>query len=244
MRTAAYENFYQKLLATTKCIDINEIEKYISNSTANDAYLINRQLYKANNLLEERYKRYGVLTEGDDMEAIRKGYYDLGKISLTLKDVQRKIALFKIDKESEMGIQIEKDWDNVVFFLFYLLQLENMNLITYIRLLEEMIEDVNASKDDKKKKKASTKKSNKQETKLVNNSLNYIPNDFMTVEDICIMLRLSKRKIYLMASDREIPHYKLDPNKKGRLYFSRSEIEAWLKRNRIGTTEEFCRQFD
>ena len=151
MRTAAYENFYQKLLATTKCIDINEIEKYISNSTANDAYLINRQLYKANNLLEERYKRYGVLTEGDDMEAIRKGYYDLGKISLTLKDVQRKIALFKIDKESEMGIQIEKDWDNVVFLLQDLLQLENMNLITYIRLLEERLEDVNASKDDKKK---------------------------------------------------------------------------------------------
>ena len=52
MRTAAYENFYQKLLATTKCIDINEIEKYISNSTANDAYLINRQLYNAKNLLE------------------------------------------------------------------------------------------------------------------------------------------------------------------------------------------------
>lgn len=44
MRTTAYENFYQKLIATTKCLDVNDIEKYISRNTSNDIYLINKQI--------------------------------------------------------------------------------------------------------------------------------------------------------------------------------------------------------
>lgn len=242
MRTAMYENFYQKLLATTKCLDINEIEKYINKSTSNDINLINKQIEKAKKLLDERYERYGIITEQDNIEAFRNGYYDLGKIALTLNDIRLRIAKFDIGKESPIGIQIEKDWNNTVFLLQDLLQLENMNLITYIRLLEERSVEVSESKIQKESKKE--KKTNSDDsTQPINKSLNVTPSDIITVEEVCDLTKLSKSKIYHMVCDREIPHYKLNPNKKGRLFFSRSEIEAWLKRNRIGTVEEFCRRF-
>ena len=242
----AYENFYQKLLATKKCVDINEIEKYISKSTSNDVYLIKRQIYRANKLLDERYKRYGLITEKDNIEAIRKGYFDLGKLSLTLDDIRKRISEYHIESESPMGMQIQRDWNYAVALLQDLLQVENMNLITYIRVLEERRDEILEEKAHKKQEKTSPKGKKEKEAKTTKNSYfpNNVPKDIITVEEICELMDLSKSKIYHMACNREIPHYKLNPSKKGRLYFSRSEIEAWLKKRRIGTTEEFCRQFD
>lgn len=243
MRTTAYENFYQKLIATTKCLDVNDIEKYISRNTSNDIYLINKQINKANKLLNERYERYGVITEQDNIDAFRKGYYDLGKIALTLDGIRKKIARFEIEKDSPIGMQINKDWNNAAFLLQDLLQLENMNLITYIRLLEERSAEISDSKVRKEGSSCHNEKKKDLQSNFINKSLMNIPSDVITIEETCELTRLSKSKIYHMVCDREIPHYKLNPNKKGRLYFSRSEIEAWLKRNRIGTTEEFCHQF-
>ena len=98
MRIAAYENFITKLLMNNKCMDINEIDKYILRTTSNNYNLVKKQLDRTNKLLEERYERYGCLTEEDNVEALKKGYYDLGKIGLTLEEIRKKIAKFQIDK--------------------------------------------------------------------------------------------------------------------------------------------------
>lgn len=47
-----------------------------------------------------------------------------------------------------------------------------------------------------------------------------------------------------MACAHEIPHHKLNPSKKGRLYFFRSEIEEWLRNKRIRTVDEFLLKFE
>lgn len=51
----------------------------------------------------------------------------------------------------------------------------------------------------------------------------------LTADEVADYTGLKKSYIYLLTSQKEIPHYK--PN--GRtLYFSRSEIDAWMSRNR------------
>lgn len=244
MRTTTYESFFQKLIMTTKCLDANEIEKYISKSTSNDVKLIKKQINKANRLLIERYDRYGSITENDNIAAFRKGYYDLGKIGLTLDEMRKRISQFRIENDSPIGIQIEKDWDNAAFLLQDLLQLENMNLITYLRLLEERSVEVSDNKAEREERQIQKNKMNSSDENIINNSFNNVPVDVITIEEVCKLTRLSKSKIYHMTCDREIPHYKLNPKKKGRLYFSRSEIETWLKKNRIGTIDEYCSQFE
>lgn len=245
MRIAAYENFITKLLMSSKCMDINEIDKYIIRTTSYNYHLVKKQLDRTKNLLKERYERYGCLTEEDNIEALKKGYYDLGKIGLTLEEIRKKISRFSIEKESPMGIQIEKDWNYAAFLLQDLLQLENMNLITYSNLLDERLKELADNKANRnniasEKKKGQDKKG--QTEKM--NAQSMPPNDFITLKDACALLHLSESKIYHMTSAHEIPHYKINKGKKGRLLFKRSELEAWLTKNRIGTTEEFCFQFE
>ena len=42
MRIAAYENFITKLLMNNKCMDINEIDKYILRTTSNNYNLVKK----------------------------------------------------------------------------------------------------------------------------------------------------------------------------------------------------------
>lgn len=57
----------------------------------------------------------------------------------------------------------------------------------------------------------------------------------LTLSDVALLTGLSKGHIYMLTSKKLIPHYK--PN--GRLlYFDRSEVEDWQKRNRVTTIEE------
>ncbi|WP_099463677.1 helix-turn-helix transcriptional regulator [Parabacteroides provencensis] len=244
MRTAVYENFFTKLIATTKCLDINEIEKYISKSTGNDILLVNKQLDKANKLLNERYGRYGVISEQDNVKALQKGYYDLSMIKLSLNDIRRKIDQYNIEESSPLGQQISKDWDNAAYLLQDLLQLENMNLINYLRLLEDRSSELCQNKETEKRKRCSNQKQHNLKQISNNKIATEMPCDIITIEEVCKITRLSKSKIYHMVCNHEIPHYKLNPNKKGRLFFFYSEIEAWLKRNRIGTIEEYLNQFE
>ena len=55
----------------------------------------------------------------------------------------------------------------------------------------------------------------------------------LTVEDVSLLLGLSKARIYTLCSEKKIPHYK-----QGKLYFKRSEVEAWQTANRMPTRAE------
>jgi len=60
------------------------------------------------------------------------------------------------------------------------------------------------------------------------------PDQFMNLDQTCKMLNLAKQTVYSLVSRRQIPH-----TKKGkRLYFLKSEIDAWLSQGRRKTVEE------
>lgn len=52
----------------------------------------------------------------------------------------------------------------------------------------------------------------------------------LTFEDVALLTGLSKSYLYKLTSTNQIPHYK--PSGK-QLYFDRTEIEEWLKKNRV-----------
>lgn len=45
---------------------------------------------------------------------------------------------------------------------------------------------------------------------------------------------ISKPQLYRLTSERRIPHYK----KNNKLYFKKSELEAWMLENKIDTIDE------
>lgn len=57
----------------------------------------------------------------------------------------------------------------------------------------------------------------------------------LCLEDVSVLTGLSKSYIYKLTADKKIPHYK--PNGK-LVYFERSEIENWMLKNRVATTDE------
>lgn len=57
----------------------------------------------------------------------------------------------------------------------------------------------------------------------------------LTLDDAALLTGLSRSHIYKLTSTHQIPYYK--PNGK-QIYFDRSELEAWMKQNRIGTITE------
>lgn len=58
--------------------------------------------------------------------------------------------------------------------------------------------------------------------------------EVLNVEEVALMLGVSKSRIYHLVSSREIPHYKNGKN----VLFKKSEIEEWQLRDRIPTNEE------
>lgn len=57
----------------------------------------------------------------------------------------------------------------------------------------------------------------------------------LTLEEASVITGLSKPWLYKQVREHTIPHYK--PNGKI-IYFDRSDLENWMKQNRIGTTQE------
>lgn len=57
----------------------------------------------------------------------------------------------------------------------------------------------------------------------------------LCLNDVVLLTGLSKSHIYKMTHSRKITFYK--PNGK-QIYFDRSEIENWMKQNRVATTDE------
>lgn len=59
--------------------------------------------------------------------------------------------------------------------------------------------------------------------------------DMLTCDDVALLTGLSKSHVYKLTSTHQIPHYK--PTGK-MVYFDRSEIESWLRQNRVATEQE------
>jgi len=56
----------------------------------------------------------------------------------------------------------------------------------------------------------------------------------LTLSEAALMTGLSKAYLYRLTCTKQIPYYK--PN--GRVYFNKSELEAWMQQNRMNTTAE------
>ena len=63
--------------------------------------------------------------------------------------------------------------------------------------------------------------------------------EVLNLQEACQYLELSQSHLYKLTSAGTIPHYK--PNGK-KLYFKRSELDAWLLRNRCATQDEIEQQ--
>jgi len=61
------------------------------------------------------------------------------------------------------------------------------------------------------------------------------PEQILSFNETCSFLGYSKSYLYKLTHSRQIIHYK--PNGK-KLYFKRSDLEAWLLRNRVKTAAE------
>ncbi len=59
--------------------------------------------------------------------------------------------------------------------------------------------------------------------------------EVLTFDEAVAYTGLSKSWLYKLTSTKQIPHYK--PS--GKLcYFDRMELDAWIRQNRVSTTEE------
>ena len=56
-----------------------------------------------------------------------------------------------------------------------------------------------------------------------------------TIDDMVTITGITKQSLYRMTCQNKIPYYR---PMGGKIYFDRKEIEDWLKRNRVATTEE------
>ena len=59
----------------------------------------------------------------------------------------------------------------------------------------------------------------------------------MSCEEAAKYLNVSQSRIYKLTSQRRIPHYK--PNGK-KIYFSKGDLDGWIKHGRVLTKEEIC----
>lgn len=57
----------------------------------------------------------------------------------------------------------------------------------------------------------------------------------LTLEDVTLLTGLSKSYIYKLTCTKQIPYYR--PNGK-QIYFDRTEIQTWMKQNRVATESE------
>lgn len=132
MRKKKNENFYAELINSKNIIDITSLEKRISNITKHGKQLIENEITAINKLLENRYEKYGIIDEIENVEAFKRGYYDLGKIGLTLNEIRTRIIRLGYEKETPLGIRIQQDWNYIAHLLNDLLYLENINLHNYL----------------------------------------------------------------------------------------------------------------
>lgn len=62
--------------------------------------------------------------------------------------------------------------------------------------------------------------------------------EVLNVEEVALMIGVSKSRVYHLVSSRDIPYYKQGK----KVLFKKSEIEEWLLRDRIPTNAEIDRK--
>jgi len=70
---------------------------------------------------------------------------------------------------------------------------------------------------------------------------NLLRKEALNFNEGCQYLDLSASHLYKLTSSGDIPHYK--PNGK-KIYFNRKELDQWLLRNRIKSTDEISEAAD
>src|SRR5688572_3447604 len=70
---------------------------------------------------------------------------------------------------------------------------------------------------------------------------NLLQKEVLNFSEACSYLELSASHLYKLTSTKQIPHF--CPSGK-KLYFKRTEIDAWLQRNRQTTADEIEQQAD
>jgi len=64
---------------------------------------------------------------------------------------------------------------------------------------------------------------------------NLLQKTVLNFNEACTYLDVSQSHLYKLTSTRQIPHFCPQGKK---LYFNRTELDAWLQRNRQSTNEE------
>jgi len=57
----------------------------------------------------------------------------------------------------------------------------------------------------------------------------------LNVDDLCLLLGTTRKNVYKMTSEKQIPFYKPQG---GKIYFKKDEVEAWMLRNRSASLDE------
>ena len=70
---------------------------------------------------------------------------------------------------------------------------------------------------------------------IINSISENLNKEIFNFNDACTFLNYSKSYLYKLTHSRQLIHYK--PNGK-MIYFKKSDLEAWLLRNRIKTADE------
>lgn len=58
--------------------------------------------------------------------------------------------------------------------------------------------------------------------------------EVLSIEEAALLTGYKVKGLYTLTSEKRIPHYK----KNGKLYFKKSELEAWLTENKVLTGAE------
>jgi excisionase family DNA binding protein len=69
---------------------------------------------------------------------------------------------------------------------------------------------------------------------LAENQTKPNPPEILTIQEASEFLKLKINTLYEKTSRKQIPHFK----KGNKLYFHRSELEAWVKAGKVKTQEE------
>ena len=73
-------------------------------------------------------------------------------------------------------------------------------------------------------------------TKTMEEKINKIlVYSLLAAKNVALLTGLSKSHLYRLTCTHQIPYYR--PNGK-QIYFDRSEVEAWMKQNRVATIKE------
>lgn len=63
----------------------------------------------------------------------------------------------------------------------------------------------------------------------------YLYKEILNADEACMLLGITKGYLYKLTHRHEIPFYR--PNGK-LIYFERKDLMAWMRRNRVETSEE------